>query len=40
MYTERWKNFVREKYHAEPSLTYFDTPVVVDNVSHEIISDE
>jgi hypothetical protein len=39
MYTEAWKAFVREKYGTEPSLTYFDSPVVVDNVTREILSD-
>jgi len=29
---------VREKYGAEPSVTYFETPVVVDNVSDEIVA--
>ena len=38
MYTEDWKAFVRGKYGCEPSLTYFETPVVVDNVMQEIIS--
>ena len=40
MYTESWKEFVRKKYGTEPSLTYFDSPVVVDNVTNEILSDE
>ena len=40
MYTESWKAFVREKYGTEPSVTYFDSPVVVDNLTHEILSDE
>lgn len=40
MYTESWKAFVRERYGTEPSVTYFDSPVVVDNVTHEILSDE
>lgn len=40
MYTESWKDFVREKYGSEPSVTYLDTPVVVDNVIDEILSDE
>lgn len=40
MYTEGWKDFVREKYGTEPTVTYFDTPVVVDNVSNEILTDE
>ena len=40
MYTESWRDFVRGKYGTDPSVTYFETPVVVDNVSREIISDE
>jgi hypothetical protein len=39
MYTEGWRAFVREKYGSEPSLAYFETPVVVDNVTGEILSD-
>jgi hypothetical protein len=39
LYTESWRAFVREKYGTEPSLTYFDCPVVVDNLTHEILSD-
>lgn len=40
MYTESWKAFVQEKYGTEPLVTYLESPVVVDNVTHEIISDE
>jgi hypothetical protein len=40
MYTESWKAFVREKYGVDPTVAYFDSPVVVDNVTHEILSDE
>ena len=40
MHNESWKAFVREKYGTEPSVTYLDTPVVVDNVTHEILTDE
>jgi hypothetical protein len=40
MYTESWRAFVREKYGTEPSVTYLDSPVVVDNLTHEILSDE
>src|SRR4051812_5746887 len=35
IYTESWKAFVREKYDTEPSITYFDSPVVVDNATHQ-----
>jgi len=40
LYTRDWENYVREKYGAPPTVTYFESPVVVDNVMHEIISDE
>ena len=36
MYTEEWRKFVRGKYGTEPSVTYFDTPVVVDNITDTI----
>ena len=38
-YTEEWKAFVRDKYGSEPVLKYLETPVVVDNLSNEIISE-
>ncbi|TKB27143.1 monooxygenase [Desulfopila sp. IMCC35006] len=40
LYTDEWKAFVRSKYGSDPTLTYLDTPVVVDNVLHEIISEQ
>jgi hypothetical protein len=39
LYTEQWKAVVRDRYGAEPTITYFESPVVVDNVSQEIVSD-
>ena len=39
MYTEAWREFVRGKYGTDPTVTYFDSPVVVDNVSGETLSD-
>jgi len=39
LYTQDWKNFVKEKYGAEPSVVYFHSPVVVDNLTREIIKD-
>lgn len=39
VYTEAWKDFVRGKYGTEPGLTYLECPVVVDNLSGEILSD-
>lgn len=40
MYTESWKVFVQEKYGTEPSVAYFDSPVVVDNITRQIVSDD
>lgn len=40
MYTEAWRSFVRQKYGTDPTVTYFDSPVVVDNVAQQIICDE
>lgn len=40
MYTEDWKAFVREKYGTEPSVTYFSSPVVVDNFLQEILAED
>ena len=39
IYTEEWKAFVRGKYGSDPSMTYLECPVVVDNLSNEVISD-
>ncbi len=38
VYTDAWKDFVRGKYGTDPGLTFLECPVVVDNVSNEIIS--
>ena len=40
VYTPAWRSFVKEKYGTEPSITYFESPVVVDNVTGEIMSDD
>jgi hypothetical protein len=37
LYTEDWKNFVRGKYGSDPSVTFFESPVIVDNLTGEII---
>ena len=38
LYTDAWRAFVREKYGTEPKVTYFATPVVVDNALDETLS--
>jgi len=39
LYTEEWKNFIKDKYGSDPQVTYFASPVVVDNLIGEIIED-
>jgi len=39
LYTKEWEEFVRSKYGAPPIVTYFESPVIVDNTTNEIISD-
>lgn len=39
LFTKEWKAFVRGKYGSDdPTLIYLETPVVVDNVLNEILS--
>ena len=33
LYAGEWKDFIMEKYGTEPSVTYFESPVVVDNLT-------
>jgi len=40
MYTEAWHAFVRLRYGADATVTYFESPVVVDNLTEQILSDE
>lgn len=39
MYSDDWRAFVRGKYGCEPQVTWLDSPVVVDNVTQQIIED-
>ncbi len=39
LYTEEWRQFILGKYGALPSVTYFASPVIVDNLSQEIITE-
>jgi hypothetical protein len=38
-YTQGWKEFILEKYGSNPIITYFNSPVIVDNLSEQIICD-
>lgn len=39
MFDDSWRTFMRDKYETDPSSSIFDCPVVVDNLTHEILSD-
>jgi hypothetical protein len=39
VYTKDWRKMIAERYGAEPEISYFDTPVVVDNATRETILD-
>jgi len=39
LYTTEWMNAIRERYGALPTVTYFESPVVVDNLANEVVSD-
>jgi hypothetical protein len=38
LYTDEWKAFILNKYGAQPSVIFFESPVVVDNTIGEIIT--
>ena len=37
--TPEWRQFITERYGAEPVITFFESPVLVDNLTGEIIKD-
>ena len=39
LYTKQWEDSIREKYAASPSVAYFESPVIVDNLTQEVVSD-
>lgn len=39
LFTAEWKQFIKERYGAEPVITYYESPVLVDNLTGEISSD-
>jgi hypothetical protein len=40
LYTDEWKKFIFDKYGSLPSITYFESPVVVDNATGDIFTDD
>lgn len=39
VYTDEWRAFVTAKYGAPPQITVMHSPVLVDNTTHQIVSD-
>lgn len=39
VYDAAWRNFIRNKYQCDPVVSYFETPVMVDNVAGQVIED-
>jgi len=39
-YTDEWKKFIFQKYGSEPTVTYFNSPVIVDNLLGKVIKDD
>ena len=37
-YTEEWKAMVASKYGTRPEIEYLHVPVIVDNVTHKIVT--
>lgn len=38
LYTESWREFVYGKYGSYPTVSWFDSPVMVDNLAQEIVT--
>ncbi|MGE5818038.1 MAG: YdhR family protein, partial [Deltaproteobacteria bacterium] len=39
LFTPEWRQFIKERYGAEPVIQFFESPVLVDNLTREIIKD-
>ena len=39
VYTPEWRRQLAERYGAEPTVSYFETPVVIDNTTGEVIDE-
>ena len=39
LFTPEWRQFIKERYGAEPVISFFESPVLVDNLTREIIKD-
>lgn len=37
-FSDEWRALIADKYGAEPQIGFFETPVVVDNATEEILA--
>lgn len=40
LYTDEWRQYIKDTYGSGPSVSYFESPVIVDNLSGSIIADD
>lgn len=37
VYTPEWKRMIADRYGTEPDIQFFDSPVIVDNATREVL---
>ncbi len=40
LYSAEWRQAITDKFGSEPSVTYFKSPVIVDNLAGSIITED
>src|SRR3954470_7514036 len=40
VYTAEWRRMIADRYGAEPEITFFSTPVIVDNETNQVVAAE
>ena len=40
LYSAEWHQYVKDTYGSEPSVTYYESPVIVDNLAGSIIIED
>ena len=40
LYTDAWRAFVSDKYGTDPTVTFFDSPVTVDNLTQQVFAED
>ena len=37
-YSDSWKSMIAQRYGAQPEITFYDTPVIVDNANEKAVT--